>query len=391
MAYYQPLTATRRHRLLYLVRIFGGASARTVAQFERCHFGDAHDGRQCHDSHHSFDGQRRRRQGSSPCRIKIDGAVVSTPTTPPPSPPATTGGLPNITTATILPNGTSGVAYYQPLTASGGTGYYTWSVYSGALPPGLSLSSSGVISGTPTTGGSAMTVTIRLTDSAGAAGIKSLSIKIDGAVVSTPTTPPPSPPATTGGLPNITTATILPNGTSGVAYYQRLTASGGTGYYTWTMYSGALPPGLSLSSRRRHFRGTPTTGGSAMAVTVRLTDSAGAAGMKSLSIKIDGPVNTPATAPAATGGLPSITTATVLPNGRVGVSYYQPLTASGGTGLYTWTISAGALPAGLSLSRSGVISGTPTTAGSPTTISVRLTDSAGAAGAKSLSIAVSAN
>ncbi len=322
--------------------------------------------------------------------IKIDGAVVSTPTTPPPSPPATTGGLPNITTATILPNGTSGVAYYQPLTASGGTSYYTWTVYSGALPPGLSLSSSGVISGTPTTGGSAMTVTIRLTDSAGAAGIKSLSIKIDGAVVSTPTTPPPSPPATTGGLPNITTATILPNGTSGVAYYQPLTASGGTGYYTWTVYSGALPPGLSLNSSGV-ISGTPTTGGSAMTVTIRLTDSAGAAGMKSLSIKIDGPVNTPAAAPAATGGLPSITTATVLPKGTVGASYYQPLTASGGTGLYTWTISAGALPAGLSLSRTGVISGTPTTAGSPVTITVRLTDSAGAAGAKSLSIAVSAN
>jgi hypothetical protein len=65
---------------------------------------------------------------------------------PPPPPPSL-----DITT-TSLPNGTVGVAYWQTLQATGGTGNYTWSIVEGpaALPPGLSLApSTGVISGTP--------------------------------------------------------------------------------------------------------------------------------------------------------------------------------------------------------------------------------------------------
>ena len=58
-----------------------------------------------------------------------------------------------VITATSLPNGISNVAYSATLTASGGTAPYNWSVAGGSLPPGITLSSGGIISGTPTTTG----------------------------------------------------------------------------------------------------------------------------------------------------------------------------------------------------------------------------------------------
>ena len=75
-------------------------------------------------------------------------------------------------------------------------------------------------------------------------------------------------------------------------------------------------------------------------------------------------------------GVSSLTiTTTTLPAARVSAVYSQTLTATGGTSPYTWSVTSGTLPAGLTLSSSGVISGTPTTAGS-NTISIKVTDSA---------------
>lgn len=84
-----------------------------------------------------------------------------------------------------------------------------------------------------------------------------------------------------------------------------------------------------------------------------------------------------------------ISTSSPLPNGKVGMAYSQTLTATGGTPPYTWTISSGTLPAGLSLT-AGVISGTPTTAASTTSPTFRVTDSASPAvvTTKALSITI---
>jgi len=86
----------------------------------------------------------------------------------------------------------------------------------------------------------------------------------------------------------------------------------------------------------------------------------------------------------------SITTAS-LPGGTVGVAYLATLTASGGTPAYTWSIASGSLPSGLSLANTGVISGTPTAAGT-FIFTVRVTDSANPAAVttKALSIIVAA-
>jgi hypothetical protein len=159
------------------------------------------------------------------------------------------------------------------------------------------------------------------------------------------------------GCPVITISpATLPAGTVGVAYSQTLTGSGGTAPYTFTVRSGTLPAGLTLTPAGL-LSGTPTTAGSST-VVIRGTDANGCFAERTLVIAI---------APA---GCPVITLSpATLPAGTVGVAYSQTLTASGGTAPYVFTVTAGTLPAGLTLTPGGVLSGTPTAQGtSPVTI-----------------------
>jgi len=253
-----------------------------------------------------------------------------------------------------LANGTVGIAYSQSIAATGGTPSYTWTIASGVLPAGLSLSASGVISGTPTTAGGPTSVTFKVTDSTGVSATSILSITINN--------PPLS--IATGSLAN---------GTVGTGYSQTLTATGGTGIFTWSIISGALPLGLSLNASGV-ISGAPTTAGGPTSVTFKVTDSAGASATSILTITINNPPLS-----IATGS---------LANGTVGTAYSQTLTANGGTGIYTWTIISGALPPGLSLNASGVISGTPTNSGGPTSMTFEVTDRAGANATITLSITI---
>lgn len=98
--------------------------------------------------------------------------------------------------------------------------------------------------------------------------------------------------------------------------------------------------------------------------------------------------STSARAGAQTGLALAITTPSPLPNGTVGTAYSQRLAASGGTPPYAWSVSLGTLPAGLTLNAgSGVISGTPTAAGS-TTFAVHVADSANATASKLFTITI---
>ncbi|MBI4548082.1 MAG: putative Ig domain-containing protein [Ignavibacteriae bacterium] len=268
----------------------------------------------------------------------------------------TTGGVDCSSTAitlspSTLPNGTEGVAYNQTITASGGIAPYSFAVTSGVLPPGLSLSSGGVLSGTPTTVGS-FAFTITATDDNNCTGSRSYAITIN--------------------CPTITVnPSTLPNGTVGTSYSQTLTATGGTIPYTFTVSSGTLPNGLTLSTSGL-LSGTPTTIGT-FTFTVTATDAQGCSGSRAYSLTINCPTIT--------------VNPSLLPNGTVGTSYSQTLSASGGTSPYTFAVTSGVLPAGLSLSSSGIISGTPTTVGS-FTFTVTATDAQNCTGNRSYTLTI---
>ena len=110
--------------------------------------------------------------------------------------------------------------------------------------------------------------------------------------------------------------------------------------------------------------------------TVRVADAAGQDDTQALSIVIN-------------LSDPPVITTTTLPGGTVGQAYNQTLQATGGIGILTWTLAGGSLPALLSLSPDGVLSGAPTTAGTSNfTVTVR--DTLNQSDTQSLSIAVSA-
>jgi malectin (di-glucose binding ER protein)/phosphoesterase family protein/putative Ig domain-containing protein len=267
-------------------------------------------------------------------------------------------------TTSSLPGGTVGASYSTTLAASGGTTPYSWSVTAGALPGGSVLNSStGAISGTPSVSGT-FTFTVQAKDSSATpqTASKQLSIAIAATGPST-------------ALAIITSS--LPGGTVGASYSTTLAASGGTPPYSWSVTAGSLPGGLLLSSSTGAISGTPSTSGT-FTFTIQVKDSAATpqTASKQLSIAI------------AAAAAPLTITTSSLPGGTVNVAYTATLAASGGTSPYTWSLSSGTLPNGLTLASStGVISGTPTLAGS-FSFGVKVSDSAGHSTTATFSITI---
>ncbi len=241
---------------------------------------------------------------------------------------------PAISLACATSTGQVGVAYNSPLVATGGVPPYTFSIISGSLPAGLTLNSStGAITGTPTTNGT-FNFTAQVVDSTGSsAGTTTASCSI---VI--------APPA-------INLACAASTGQVGVAYNSSLVATGGVPPYTYSIISGSLPAGLTLNSSTGAITGTPTSNGT-FNFTAQVVDSTGSkAGTTTANCSI-------VIAP------PAINLACAASTGQVGVAYNSSLVATGGVPPYTYSIISGSLPAGLTLNSStGAITGTPTTNG----------------------------
>jgi len=165
------------------------------------------------------------------------------------------------------------------------------------------------------------------------------------------------------GVLTITTS-VLAAGNEGAAYSQTLAANGGVPGYVWSLDATSIPlPGNLSLNPSGVISGTPTTAGTTL-ITVKVTDSVGGIATKQLSLTIN---------PA--GVVPIAITTLALPGGTVGSVYSTTVVASGGTGTLSWSVVSGALPTSMTLNPStGVISGTPTTAGT-STFTIQVQDS----------------
>lgn len=291
---------------------------------------------------------------TSPCNLSTSHTYIlpgiytitagSLPRSSPPLPPdpATTSITINctpltITTTSPLPAATVGQTYSTQLLTSGEQTPINFSLISGLLPPGLSLSSTGLISGTPTGSGN-YSFTIRTSDSCstGAQNVqRTFSINVNCPALAITTSP-------------------LSSGTVGQAYSFSIQTSGGQAPITFSLASGSLPPGLSLSSTGV-ISGTPTSSGTYI-FTIRAMDSC-TTGAQSIQGNFSVTVN-PAPCPVL-----SIASPSTLSTGTVGQGYSYQLHTSGGQASVTFHIVSGSLPPGLNLNLSGLISGTPTSSG----------------------------
>ncbi len=235
------------------------------------------------------------------------------------------------------PAGAVGTPYSTAFTATGGTTPYTFTQLSGALPPGLTLSPAGVLSGTPTAIGVSV-FTVQVADEVGTKVSASFSVTITAA-------------------PPTLTLTGPPAGTVGVVYSGTIGVGGGSAY-SCTITAGTLQAGLTLTGCT--VSGTPTVA-STVNLTVKATDASNpqetTTGPVSLTI-----------VPA-----PLSLTLSSLPSGTINVPYSATIGVSGGTAPYSCTITSGTLQAGLTLTGC-TVSGTPTVA-STVNLTVKATDS----------------
>lgn len=271
-----------------------------------------------------------------------------------------------ITTTSPLPDAAVGEKYTQggtavQLQASGGVAPYTWQIEpctTGQGPcfgfTGLTVQPNGDITGSPAAGSQGIyTFSVQVQDSLGNSANATLSLTVE-------------PPL------QITTAATLPEAPAGASYSQTLTASGGLTPYSWSLScsagsgSSCLPPGLSISGAT--ISGTPVQGdGGTTPFTATVTDKGGASASQSMTITTL-----------------SVSTAT-LSGGSTTAAYSATLSAVGGSGGYSWSCSG--LPAGLSCSPTGTLSGTATATGT-FNVQLTVTDSSGVSSTRTVSLTI---
>ncbi|HMZ20198.1 MAG TPA: putative Ig domain-containing protein, partial [Blastocatellia bacterium] len=255
-----------------------------------------------------------------------------------------------------LPNAAAGIAYNQsiPVTPAGN---YTFSLIQGSLPSGLTLNSAtGVVSGLPSVVGTYNFV-IKAQSANDCYTTQSYALQINCPTVSlSPTT--------------------LPPGSMAAAYNQNISAAPAGGGYRFNVTDGALPTGLILNPSTGALTGTPMQNG-VFNFTVTAMGFGSCAGSKAYSITVG-------------SGTCSTITLAELPSGQPGQLYNQSVAASP-AGSYSYAVTSGSLPPGLTLFGSfGLLYGFPTTAGTFnfTITASGLGDAGNCTGAKSYSLVI---
>jgi len=232
----------------------------------------------------------------------------------------------------VLPSAQEGQPYSQSFSAVGGTPGYTYSIPARyRLPEGLTLSSAGVLSGTPTSSGQ-WDFAVQATDSSTGTGPYAGSYMYELDIAPRPVM--------------ITTTTIQPE-QLGWEFEQRIETSGGLAPYQFSITSGELPDGLTLSDDGV-VSGTPTAPGQSF-FTVTVVDDSGIRASRQYSTIFY---------PTAL-----VVTPDSLSDATVGTPYAATFDVANGVAPYTYAAVSGTLPPGLTLTRDGVLSGTPSVAG----------------------------
>jgi hypothetical protein len=259
----------------------------------------------------------------------------------------------SITLPRSLPAATAGVTYSASAAASPG-GTYIYSLQSGALGSGLTLNTStGAITGLPIVAGT-FNFTIKATGSGDCVGTQSYSMPVSCPIITVL-------PAT------------LPNGTTGTAYSQTLTAAPATGSYSFAVSSGSLPFGLNLNATGL-LSGTPTTNGTYNFSVTATGFGSCASAPKSYSITI------------GSGGCPAITLPNIAATGTIGSPYNQSVAASP-SGYYTYVLTGTTPPGVIFYNAAALLYGYPTTAGTYN-FTITATDSSSCTGSKSYSVTI---
>jgi hypothetical protein len=252
-----------------------------------------------------------------------------------------------ITTPIVLPNGIDDIAYFAPLSVSGGVAPYSWAVTGlSPLPANLALSpESGAIAGFPNSPGFT-SLDVEVTDALGAKATKTFTLTIND-------------PAGT-----LSIVSGLPPATVGVPYSGTVVATGGSPPYTFAPV-GTIPSWGTFDAQTGTLYGTPDTS------------------TFTFQVQVDGTANTSAVVVVP----PLVIDQTSLPGGAKGSVYAATLTTTGDAAPVVWTLVSGALPPGLNFETDGDLIGTPQASGT-STFQVMATDAAGRSVQRQFSVTV---
>jgi hypothetical protein len=259
----------------------------------------------------------------------------------------------------------------SPGTVSSGAG----STLSWSSTNASSCTASGGWSGSKAMSGSANTGTLSST--------KTYTLTCSGASGTTPATKSATVAVSggSGGSLTIVSPATLPSATDGGSYFYLMRASGGTPPYIWSLVSksGVTPWAITPNG---WIEGAPTVS-ETDSLAVQVKDSTGTITNATVSVTVNSNL--------AVMGQDFVKGGISLPTAKAGAGYSHTLQAAGGTSPYSWSIASGSLPAGLTLSSSGVITGTPGAAGNFSGVVFRVTDNTNATATANASLVVAAS